>query len=379
MATAGPESKTPILDLISPLPVPLAERISRRSVLLFLIVIATISLTRNFDFLLVPFGFLFMVFLLAATHELGHLIAGWCVGLRFQGVDIGPLSFKRLRDGLRFKLRPLIYRGQAFMSLNRIHRIRRRLIIFIAGGAVASFLSGAVTLVAAEIIRTRYNSPWITFSEFFGVFSLFIGFLSFLPYRSYRHANDGMLLRALLCSRKDGAQMIASYAIAAIKDKDVFLQDYYRRWWRLATAVTPVQNKQYYSDWVAYEAAQDTQGAAECLERCLAGSSFLDDEQRDHLVAEVATFTAWRRDDAKKAEAWRKRVVSLEELDSLTRIRIEVALSCARKQFHEATEKCEEGIVLLRQRPAGAQARITELSWIDWKRQIEERRMTVCC
>src|SRR3974390_2203094 len=72
------------------------------------------------------------------AHELGHLLAGWLVGFRFNSIMIGPvlllLEYRRLKLQIR---RPHPAGGYSGMHVNRIRRLRRRLLIFIAAGPAA--------------------------------------------------------------------------------------------------------------------------------------------------------------------------------------------------------------------------------------------------
>ncbi len=92
MTTAKQCSATPILDLLQPLPEADIERINGRFAFPFLTVVIVVVLTGNLSFLPVFFGFIFVNFFTIAIHEFGHLIAGWCVGLRSKGVRIDPLA-----------------------------------------------------------------------------------------------------------------------------------------------------------------------------------------------------------------------------------------------------------------------------------------------
>jgi hypothetical protein len=196
-------SATPILDLLKPLPKPHAERFTGRFAFPFLTVVAFVIFTGNLSFLMVLFGFLLINFLVITVHEFGHLIAGWFVGLPFVGVTIGPFVTKFRSGKWELKLRPRVSGGLAFMGLARIRRVRWRLIVLVAGGPASSLLFGFAALFGGELARARYDSPWPTFFEFFGVFSLFIGFLALLPIRAGRYAGDGMQLRAVLFSKSD--------------------------------------------------------------------------------------------------------------------------------------------------------------------------------
>jgi len=376
MTTTEQPSATPILDLLQPLPKPDAERISGRFALPFLTFIGFIVFTGNLSFLMAPFGFVLIGFLTTFTHEFGHLIAGWSVGLHFQGVTIGPFIIRYRNRNWELKLRPRIGGGLAYMGLDRLRRVRQRLIVLVLGGPVASLLSGAIALVGGELARARYDSPWPTFFEFFGIFSLFIGFLSLLPIRSGRYAGDGMQLRALLFSKRDATQMIASDALSSIKAHNLFPPDYYRRWWLMASADTPVQYTRYYADWLEYEKAEDHHVAAECLERCLADSAILDNEGRGKLIAEAIVFSACRRNDLAKTVGWYERMDSRYQLDPLNRIRIEIARFCAHQQFEQALAEITRGLSIIRSAPASKQRGLCEAAWLAWHDQTQQSMLT---
>jgi hypothetical protein len=86
-------------------------------------------MTENYSFLIVPFGLALIAFLSTVVHESGHLIFGWAVWLRFERVAIGPFVIKHKSRRWKLRLRPRLYGGFAYMALDRIGRVRRRLII----------------------------------------------------------------------------------------------------------------------------------------------------------------------------------------------------------------------------------------------------------
>ncbi len=369
-------SATPILDLQVPLPKPDAERTTGRFALPFLTFTALIVFTGNLSFLMVLFGVLLIGFLTTFVHEFGHLIAGWSVGLHFEGVTIGPFVTRYKNRTWELKLRPRLRGGLTYMGLDRLRRVRRRLIVLVLGGPLASLVSGAIALVGGEFARAKYDSPWPAFFEFFGVFSLLIGLLAFLPIRSGRYAGDGMLLRALLFSRKAATQMIASHALTLIRGHNLFPPDYYRRWWQMASADTPVQYTRYYADWLEYEKAEDLHIAAECLERCLADSAILDNESRGNLIVEAIVFSGCRRNDLEKTEGWFSRMDSKHQLDELSRIRIEIARFCARQQFEQALAEITRGLSMIRSVPLSKQRDSFEAAWMAWRDQIHKNMLT---
>ena len=366
-------SVTPILDLLQPLPQADTERVNGRFAFPFLTAVTAVVLTGNLSFFPVLFSFIFVNFLTIAIHEFGHLVAGWCVGLRFKGVRIDPLRIRVDSGRWRFKVCPRLSWGFALMSLERVRRVRARLIIFTAGGPAASILCGITAVVVGEIGLARYDSPWAAFLDFLGAWSLVIGFVGLVPFRVRGFANDAMLLRALLFSKPQATQLVASYALSTLKGNSLFFPDYVPRWFRLASAETKLQIDNYFANWLGYEAAEDQETAGQFLERCLAASALMDDDARDKLIAEAVVFTAWRRDDAAKAQVWLKRMKSLDHLHLLWRTRIEIALLCAQKQFENALTAVDLGLSLIREAPNSSERQRCEAGWVSWKQQIEQR------
>lgn len=366
-------STTPILDLLKPLPKSDQERINGRFAFPFLTMIAAIVVIGNLSFLAVPFGFLLINFLVTAIHELGHVIAGWCVGFRFTGVRIDPFSLKLDSDKWKLKVHTRLFGGLAFMSLDRICRIRRRLLWITAGGPLASILSGIVAMVAGEFLRARYDSSWATFLGSLGFLSFLIGCISLIPFRAGRHANDGMVLRALLFSKKAAAQVVASHALTRVKNSSILPPDYVRRWYQLAAVQTQINSDTFHTNWLAYEAAEERESAAQFLEHCLAGSEDLSSEERDKLIAEAAFFTAWRRDSAEKAEIWAKRILVPDKLGAIANIRIRVAMMHVRRQYEGALSELAGGLALIRQSPKSAERQRFEAEWISWRQEIRPR------
>jgi len=364
----------PATPILQPLPMPDTERVNGRFATPFLMVVGAIAMTENLSALSIPFGFLLINFLTIAIHEFGHLIAGWCVGLRFKGVRIDPFRIRIDSGQWKFRIRPKVFWGFAFMSLDRVRRVRRRLVAHVAGGPAASILCGVVAAFVGEIgIARQYDSPWPTFLEFLGVWSFIIGCMGLIPYRVRGFASDGMLLRALLCWKPEATQIIASYALSTLKGDNLLPPDCFRRWFRLSGARTKIQGENYYENWLGYENSQDDVTAAQFLERCLADSARMDDDQRDKLIAEAAVFTAWRRHNAAKAEVWCKRVQSLDRLHPLWQTRVRIALLCAYNQFEKAKEELSGGLSLIREASGTGQRQRAEAEWIAWGEQIQQR------
>jgi hypothetical protein len=233
---------------------------------------------------------------------------------------------------------------------------------------------GLGAIVSGEIGLTQHcDSAWPTFLEFFGAWSFIIGCFALFPFKSHGFANDGMLLRALLFRKEEALPMIASYALSAVKNDSVFPPDYAMRWFRLASAQTELQKDNYCACWLGYVAAQDEATAAEFLERCLAHSATMDEDQRDKLVAEATVFTAWRKNNSHNAEVWFQRIKSGDRIHVVWLSRVKIALLCAHGEFEAATIELDRALSLIRAEPASSQRQKCESEWITWRQQIQER------
>jgi hypothetical protein len=338
----------------------------------FLTTAALIVVTENYYFLVVPLSFVLLGFLSALVHELGHLLGGWVVGMRFQGIAVGPFAIKRLPHGWTLRLAPRLARGLTWMSFAEISRMRNRLLFLGSGGPIASLICGLTALVGGELARTRYDSPWPAFSEFFGIYSSFIGILSFFPYRVGPYAGDGLLLRALLKSKERSKQLVAGYALGVLLHKNPNGFCWNRRWAHVAYSdallITP-----YHADWYAYSTASNPQAAAAFLERCLAGSAYLEPEERDHLVAEAVKFSAWDQNNAGKARRWLAFVQRPKRLNELTRVRMEVAVQSAEGHLDECLALWRRGLKLIQDSPPGIATWEYEGTWRTWRSEIERR------
>jgi len=362
-------SRTPVLDLLEPLPKPFDEIVTGRLALPFLAFLGVIVALQNFSFLIVPIGFLLVVFLSVAIHELGHLIAGRCVGLRFVGVDIGPLAIRRIRQKWALRLRPRLFLGAAYMSLTRIRRMRRRLAICTMGGPIASYVFGIGAFVIGEMFRMSDFTGWTTFLEFTGFSSFFVGVMSTIPYGTSTGGNDARLLQLLL-SKESSKQMMAAYALAFVAANKPITPEYHDRWWRLAIPDSNAMRSNYYREWMSYRNATDPTIAGEFLESLLRNSGPLPCEVRNFLAAEAAYFCAVHRENAVQSVTWFSRISHIEWFDPLTRLRLEVALAASQGLSKDALGKCDEGLSIIRANLSGRLSAKLQDEWTSWRNEI---------
>lgn len=122
-----------------------------------------------------------MFILAAIIHEFGHAIAAKRVGYEFLTTIIGPFRLYRDRDGLHLGLtgESDFWRGATICLPNDDEDLRDRHLIFMMGGPVATFLTGALCfgvpflmLLAGQWPANDYLLGLFAFVMLFGFYSL---------------------------------------------------------------------------------------------------------------------------------------------------------------------------------------------------------------
>jgi hypothetical protein len=282
LPTPEEQSNTPILDLNAPLPEFKDGSSNPRQVILIVTLLA-VALAHDLSPAAIVLGYLAIRFAVTAVHETGHLVAGCCVGLRLEYLMIGPLCLKRAPDGWKLKVSHL-FGGLIQMSVDRVCRVRKRLLYYYAGGPVASLLTGLSALWICRIEQIGGNPALGIPLAGYAILSLLVAIQSLRSLRLGSHSSDGMLLRTLLGSYEGAMQQIAAHALQMLKNKGVDQSLWSRRWVKLASTPTQILRTTYFDDWRGYEEAVDPATAAECLERCLGGLETLSPLDREEVI-----------------------------------------------------------------------------------------------
>jgi hypothetical protein len=393
MTTLGQGSTTPILDLEAPLPPARDDRLTRKEIVGVVVlalagivvpVITSLPLPPRplpveqmllaqvndellFFFLLTLFGLPIIWITVVAIHELGHVVAGLGMGFRFQSLGIGPLAVEYKHGRWKTRTHRKLLGGHTDMVLDRIWRVRRRLILFSLGGPAADILFSGIAFAAAANIR---HPALFLVTLYFGLCSGISAFLSFVPIRSgssWEHVTDADFLWALFMSKESTTQLIAQHAVSMLRNRGLDELRWNPRWIRMGYP------KAYWDEWLAYRSIKVPSAIAVCLEQWLADSGCQRAEERDGLILEASFFSAWHRDDAVKSDTWFRRVTDLENIGRYRMRRTEIALDCARRQFVEALDGWEGGLQLL-QSLSEPWVRPIEHEWIEWRAEIEKRR-----
>lgn len=323
-------------------------------------------------------SFFFVLALAVIVHELGHLSAGWVVGFRFSSVQVGPLSLRiehgMLKACFRLEMTALGYAG---MHVNRLLRLRRRMLVYIAAGPAANLLSVPTAVLIFNNAFPQMGNTWVaTPVAQFAFISLLLSVLSLIPLRPAL-MSDGARIEMLLRSRDRSRRWLSIAAIGNASDKGMRAKNWKRTWLQSASSLHDASLDAFAGDWLAYVSANDRKDASVAaghLERCLELVHMLPLSTRDLVTQEAAFFTAWFRDDAALADQWLTQLKKPRLMQRLVQIRLDVALRCAHRDYDAADLSWREGLTSIESSTSGCARELLKESWLEWQEEIQERK-----
>ena len=320
--------------------------------------------------------FVAMIILAITVHELGHLTAGWLLGFHFRSISIGVLSLRLEHGMLKIALRrDMLALGYAGMDIDRVRRLRRRLLFYIIAGPAANILAIPATVLLMNYASWMENT-WVAVpAAQFVVLSLVFAFVSLLPRSG--SLSDGTRIAMLLGSRERARRWLSAIALGKQLRMGVPAKSWKKTWVNAASSLRDSSIDEFSGNWLAYVAANDRKDVPTSsvhLERCLELAHLLVLPTRDLVAQEAAVFSAWFRSDASLAEKWVSQVKKPKLTQPLLQIRLEVALSSSQSDFPSALNHWREGAVLIEKLPATPATKRLVESWLEWQTEIQERQ-----
>jgi hypothetical protein len=326
-------------------------------------------------------GFILLISALTLTttiHELGHLFAGWMVGFRFSLINIGPFSLSLEHGKLKAHIRrEMLALGSAGMHVKTVRRLHRRLLFFVTGGPAANLLSIPVAVLLVNRVFPGLGETRVgTLAAQFVVFSLMAAMVSLMPIRSFL-LSDGARIEMLLRSCDRSRRWMSIFALVNLYDNGTRARNWKRTWLQSAVSVQDDSLDAFTGNWLAYASANDRKDApvaAGDLERCLELSPILPHSTRDLVAQEAAFFTAWFRDDADLADQWLTQLKKPRQMQRSVRLRLDVALRCAHRDYDAAERSWREGLALLESSTSGSVRHQLKEASLEWREEILERK-----
>jgi hypothetical protein len=287
------------------------------------------------------------------THELGHVLAGWLVGFRFQLLVVGP--FKVVRGGsgrVRLELnRDLALFGGVAESLpTDSHDLVARFAWVVAGGPLMSLALAVAALLALALGPPGVGPLPRLAIAWWGLFCGLLGLAASIPIPLGRtFISDGLRLLRLLRGGAEAARdaaVLHLLGLASAKTPPRAWDDAV-----IAKALVPSDDSSFEcaARLLAYKAAVD-RGEGERAYEHLARALELREtyfESPAPLLAEAAYFEGWWRGRADEARRWLGQLPARSPyLPDYERLRAEAAAEAAAGETASAQARVEEALRL---------------------------------
>jgi len=297
---------------------------------------------------------LFGFYVAICVHELGHLLGGKLVGLRFTLLVVGPMRWTRTGESLRFtwEKRLLLSCGFAQSVPDDERLLRERMMVMVAGGPAASLLFGLFSAklwfnmpvpleMPAEVLRVTFSLLTVLSITFF--------LLTILPYRTKGISSDGSRLFQLA---RGGARAERWCHLARLS-AFVYSPEPPSRWSEpLLRQILALQDggvEALQAQWLAYYWALDS-GDLAAAERFLEEALPLCQIAplvRPALHLEAAYVSAAIRNQPVLARRWFSEAQGGALIEPYTRLRAEAAVLLAENRRAEASAAAEKGLKLI--------------------------------
>ena len=403
------KSNTPLLDLLEAVPEPigafglerwqsgaLAFGIAFGIAIFISVLAATNSANRILTFvflelfatLLRPFAdasplkvclFFFVASLVVVgIHELGHLIAGLAVGLKFNTIQAGPIVISRQNRKFRIRFVPS-FSGLTSMHVPSVRRFHKKLKIYIAAGPAINLITilfgiglGYLSFFSSLPRDARMSVSVLVFTSAFA----FINSILSIRYRNGLFS-DGAKLMMLLQPEEKTWRWYSIVGLIQQQRRGARPRDWNARWLKMASYCWDGSRDALSGAWLAYISAndrKDSTGAAAYLEQCLHGMDIRGNEFRDLIATEAGVFHSWFRNDSVKAKEWFSRVRNPKKMPLIMGIRADVAREFALGNYSQALLHWNEGLKVIKRMANPTHRRNAECSWSEWRQEMEKRQ-----
>jgi hypothetical protein len=252
----------------------------------------------------------------AAAHEAGHVLLGRVAGFRTLLFVVGPLRVERTPGGVALGLnRSLrLAGGLAALAPNGIGDLRRRTLVMVSGGPLASLMLGVQGLAlyhatSSGLLRAdaAYLAQLTALGLLgFGTISLFIGLISLVPNTAGGFYFDGARMLSLMRADANSEGEVALLALTALSMAGTRPREWDRRLVERAAALRDDGPLEVRGRFVAYAHELDTgdaDAARTHLEAALARLERLPRAAQAPLRLAATTFYALFDADTDRARA----------------------------------------------------------------------------
>ncbi len=323
------------------------------------------SLLNHFGLLVTA---VILILLLTSTiHELGHLLAGRIAQLQFQLLIIGPLRLAKGKQGYTFGWQRgnAMFNGMAASLPEEPTDLRRRMLLFAAGGPIASFLLAFVTgMVAYGLNRNATVLGaylWLWEIVFFTAVVSYFFFLTSMKPGNYQtgHPADGGRMFMLWQNGAEAERWCALVAINSADMRGIRPCVWDESLLQTAAHLTDNSYDHLMLQRMQYQAALDKGNPAQAhtiLQQIIQLPIAWESGVRALLALEMSYYFGRYQKDALKAEDWlnqvkRDRSQQALQLRAQTAVffaqnKIEETIAAAHKTIQELETQRTTGVIL---------------------------------
>jgi hypothetical protein len=304
------------------------------------------------------------LYLMLAIHELGHVVAGLCVGFRFRSLRVGPLLFSRQFRVSLYRGPGAFVNGVAELIPVASNRLALRGVAMVMGGPVANFLTAVIALFLPL--------SFTVFSALFIAASLANGLNDLFPFESRLGVSDGRRIWMLLRQPERGERWLALWHLGGELNDGALPEALSADFLAKAIAVRDDSVDTVTAHAIAFAAAfhrHKDNDAAQQLETCLAYSGHATPGVREALMSDAAVFQARRRKRVDLADQWLAEIPARAETTWL-RSRAEAAILEAKGDVDGAVRKLAEVEAAILTLPENARRRTLLRLLERWKSDL---------
>jgi hypothetical protein len=361
-------SPTPILDLEQSPPEPSSARRRRLIALILGLVLGGLLILTDQGrlhgwpwpacngLLLIP-----ALYVGIAVHELGHLVAGWLVGLEAGGISVGPLVFTQSGKSWVVRFESRMWFGGFFKPLtSTIDCQLSRFAWLVAGGPIASL---ALAIVCG-IISVRADGIWNWVGTLCWASSLLV-VLAGIPYSSGLNKSDGARLWQLVHHPQQARRWVAILALSSEEAKGLRPREWNSEVFNQTLDVDSSASEYLHCQLFAYYRRLDEgreADALEHLERLLATSARAGKPLRQALFLEAASASSIIRKSPMQARVWLDCACKLRKPESTDAVDASIAM-CEGRYEEAASHRKNARERVTRQRLDSGLNRFTKEKW----------------